>query len=180
MFDKKDTKWVSIPNGMEFYDNCFAIVVYGFLSFNSQRDGILHGYTMPIVCYYLFQFPTGWNSTHRWKFCKCDWSVSIPNGMEFYLKNELYVRTEFGFNSQRDGILRWIFWFYYRFMCQVSIPNGMEFYPLGFEIYILIFCFNSQRDGILPIMKFCIPPAVLFQFPTGWNSTIFGIIEISF
>ena len=150
---------VSIPNGMEFYRE-----IAPFLTDGNKK----------------FQFPTGWNSTLTWA-CRFDCScpVSIPNGMEFYVNKlyECFISDTFqfptGWNSTLCNFVVYSF-------DDVSIPNGMEFYPLGFEIYILIFCFNSQRDGILPIMKFCIPPAVLFQFPTGWNSTIFGIIEISF
>ena len=55
-------RWVSIPNGMEFY----ARVRYlSRLSarFNSQRDGILLD-DLDRYCKNLkFQFPTGWNST---------------------------------------------------------------------------------------------------------------------
>ena len=53
------------------------------------------------------------------------------------------------FNSQRDGIL----------------PH---FILLGIEIYT---CFNSQRDGILQYTLKNGDVMVLFQFPTGWNST---------
>ena len=33
-------------------------------------------------------------------------------------------------------------------------------------------CFNSQRDGILPKQKRQQKSFKLFQFPTGWNSTL--------
>ena len=53
-----------------------------------------------------FQFPTGWNSTKATKALYIrKTEVSIPNGMEFYIKFK-YL---------------WSKW-------SVSIPNGMEFY----------------------------------------------------
>ena len=55
--------------------------------------------------------------------------VSIPNGMEFYLKNNFLSRDMSGFNSQRDGIL---------------LNTLKEQYPENLR-------FNSQRDGILQI-----------------------------
>ena len=53
---------VSIPNGMEFYDDAYWI---NFLnnSFNSQRDGILQINFRFFDLFIKFQFPTGWNST---------------------------------------------------------------------------------------------------------------------
>ena len=78
----------------------------------------------------MFQFPTGWNSTFL-----------LVVGLSF----------EFGFNSQRDGILQnciapKIYQAY-----TVSIPNGMEFYSLLCRgIVRKLNSFNSQRDGILP------------------------------
>ena len=98
-----------------------------------------------------FQFPTGWNST----ISPENWSIILS-----------------GFNSQRDGILRLSDSLLPR-NSYVSIPNGMEFYQ-GCRLYRRLFrCFNSQRDGILlfsfrsDLLKF-----PLFQFPTGWNSTL--------
>ena len=100
---------VSIPNGMEFYQNtltprtskkeCFnsqrdgilqfqGFIMYDFIDcFNSQRDGILHS----------FQCHRNWL-----------WYVSIPNGMEFYqcCVNFIFGRYEFqfptGWNSTRQ------------------------------------------------------------------------------
>ena len=48
----------------------------------------------------------------------------------------------------------------------------MEFY-LGKDIFNgLDFSFNSQRDGILPNFMLYKPRLnLVFQFPTGWNST---------
>ena len=53
---------VSIPNGMEFYDNDAA---------NQIMSNT-------------FQFPTGWNSTKDCPRASDTKRVSIPNGMEFY------------------------------------------------------------------------------------------------
>ena len=76
-------------------------------------------------------------------------SVSIPNGMEFYL-SKLQRAPDFGgfqfptgWNSTRPRLARHLF-------LGVSIPNGMEFY--------------SKPNPALGISQ-------EFQFPTGWNST---------
>ena len=71
--------------------------------------------------------------------------------MEFYasLRPHFYACRE-GFNSQRDGILQ----------C------------LPFLFWWLNFCFNSQRDGILRILFKRYKSKSMFQFPTGWNSTL--------
>ena len=120
--------FVSIPNGMEFYENDTYTFSNSSKSFNSQRDGILHFLSRDMSAIYEFQFPTGWNSTPEWE----------KRDDHFYC-----------FNSQRDGILR-------RFSklilmkSSVSIPNGMEFYPTCPVIKTSLSCFNSQRDGILP------------------------------
>ena len=80
---------VSIPNGMEFYSIGYYIA-RGVTSFNSQRDGILLVAILSGGAVLRFQFPTGWNSTKltQSKFFKNP-SVSIPNGMEFYLHQRL-------------------------------------------------------------------------------------------
>ena len=56
-----------------------------------------------------------------------------------------------GFNSQRDGILP-------------ELPRPADFEDISF---------NSQRDGILraAYVADTFAPG-MFQFPTGWNSTI--------
>ena len=71
--------------------------------------------------------------------------------MEFYPSLSTLCQTfGYGFNSQRDGILPTgkdktpIY-------TKVSTPNGMEFYS---------------------IRKVIIANSVLFQLPTGWNSTV--------
>ncbi len=102
---------------------------FGSLSFNSQRDGILHE----------FAKREGKNST-----------VSIPNGMEFYLAAELVrdgaklFQFPTGWNStQMRGLVP-------NRCAKVSIPNGMEFYPrLSLNSLVTLRRFNSQRDGIL-------------------------------
>ena len=97
--------------------------------------------------------------------------VSIPNGMEFYNTLSWLETTKYRFNSQRDGILRFILRFPFlsirfqfptgwnstkyrlhseRSEAEVSIPNGMEFYHIRLYRY-----------------RAC----SWFQFPTGWNST---------
>ena len=81
-------------------------------------------------------------------------AVSIPNGMEFYdakPQDKNYPKS-------------------------VSIPNGMEFYFGSSAKSSDQNCFNSQRDGILPSKKELKGSYLLFQFPTGWNSTM----EITF
>ena len=53
--------------------------------------------------------------------------VSIPNGMEFYGNPKSFGIDKISFNSQRDGILRYV---------KINVKS------VGFS-------FNSQRDGIL-------------------------------
>ena len=77
--------------------------------------------------------------------------VSIPNGMEFYILRFLqYLSSSSSFNSQRDGILHFATFLFHQIR-RVSIPNGMEFYSCTPARS----CATSQ-----------------FQFPTGWNSTM--------
>ena len=151
------------------------------ICFNSQRDGIL-------------RYPCRvWDSYFM---------VSIPNGMEFYSGIfPTHIKITESFNSQRDGILltrknsRLP-------TAYVSIPNGMEFYqisknhtmiekkvsiPNGMEFYhrlpllkLASHSFNSQRDGILHNVLLKRFLDTLFQFPTGWNSTILSFGVFSF
>ena len=134
---------------MEFYSPT-SISSGAASSFNSQRDGILRDRYGVAVSIYLFQFPTGWNST----MSKFSWtiigSVSIPNGMEFY-KIEIslpYRALKFqfptGWNS--TGI----------FASIASLVSSFQF-PTGWNSTLAA---ELVRDG-----------AKLFQFPTGWNST---------
>ena len=54
----------------------------------------------------MFQFSTGWNSTCRYiRQGANGYTVSIPNGMEFY-ETWVWSGVKYArFNSQRDGIL---------------------------------------------------------------------------
>ena len=70
---------------MEFYCSSVFGVILSIVSFNSQRDGILLGYTLILI------------GNER---------VSIPNGMEFYPIFLTLTAPSHCFNSQRDGILR--------------------------------------------------------------------------
>ena len=122
--------------------------------------------------------------------------------MEFYWNTMLHYRTVWRcFNSQRDGILRFIvvrfFWIIQGFNSQRDgiLHGGRSF--VGFEKR----GFNSQRDGILlktaPPLKTATNSfnsqrdGILlsderlklywreFQFPTGWNSTVvIGLIGL--
>ena len=157
-------------NGMEFYPNTLSSnEISG--CFNSQRDGILLSIKRIFHLTVLFQFPTGWNSTLRLWTARARICVSIPNGMEFYLKISYRVLMTKCFNSQRDGILRSR---YARCLCfdDVSIPNGMKFYVLC-SLGNLCLLLVSIPNG----MKFYAGSYALlirdleFQFPTGWNST---------
>ena len=133
---------------MEFY-SFGSIEISSTMSFNSQRDGILH--IRLILCRVLiaFQFPTGWNSTLRY---------GIPHS----------ARNRF--NSQRDGILL-------DTSCKsrkayiVSIPNGMEFYFGGLPIIaIYTVSIPNGMEFYSDSLRACVCIAA-FQFPTGWNST---------
>ena len=135
---------------MEFYgfiEKCSN----GYKSFNSQRDGILRKVYRHDFRQDMFQFPTGWNSTYfRLTAKRQQAKVSIPNGMEFYA-NKTIKSFKFAF---------------------VSIPNGMEFYMYDAYCKDDDICFNSQRDGILLKSLLYNASGELFQFPTGWNSTV--------
>ena len=99
-----------------------------------------------------FQFPTGWNSTISFEKIWCQWwSVSIPNGMEFYIGEKI------------DWILSSVFQF----------PTGWNSTLLSLSMLVIRCSFNSQRDGILRC-RCCsdFPNSFTFQFPTGWNSTL--------
>ena len=99
---------VSIPNGMEFYS---SVTVSKWISecFNSQRDGILLLLPSQFVLNALaFQFPTGWNST-------------VGNTGIAVTRKLFQFPT--GWNSTKpDGFVDKL--------TAVSIPNGMEFYNL--------------------------------------------------
>ena len=121
------------------------------IGFNSQRDGIL-------LC--------------SAAYCSCEVVVSIPNGMEFYLKAILYEAGDrICFNSQRDGILlKHSYIGAFRMMFQ--FPTGWNSTSADNTGVYKYDSFNSQRDGILLSWKDAISGiATAFQFPTGWNST---------
>ena len=94
------TGWNSTPRHLSGFlaEHCFNSQRDGILlskriaylrdhtSFNSQRDGILHCIFTFTDYLFVFQFPTGWNSTRD---CKRN-----------------HPARRLGFNSQRDGILR--------------------------------------------------------------------------
>ena len=148
---------------------------------------------LPLLC--AFQFPTGWNSTHR---KQCPWKprnlFQFPTGWNS-TRRAVWILWEISsFNSQRDGILQMAL-DYPALLFQVSIPNGMEFYlrsfppridceqvsiPNGMEFYgttstqFLIFKMFQFPTGWNSTMNWQNPKLLLlfeFQFPTGWNST---------
>ena len=136
---------------MEFY----AILVFTSSNpsarFNSQRDGILpsiSAFSFCILC--KFQFPTGWNSTLTYSCMSLPQTVSIPNGMEFYVilqKLSLSVNLfQFptGWNSTRS------LWCW-------GLRRGRFQFPTGWNSTVAA---NSGNIG-----------KKRFQFPTGWNST---------
>ncbi len=96
---------VSIPNGMEFYairtGQLELMPKFQFpTGWNSTKELLLDDSRLE------FQFPTGWNSTLYLRIFATSSPVSIPNGMEFYLKPPVPSPNNMRFNSQRDGILR--------------------------------------------------------------------------
>ena len=167
-------------------------------SFNSQRDGILHcsqpiwgrefrfqfptgwnstqqiayahsahlrfqfptGWNSTNGCLvaeggFEFQFPTGWNSTRSYRDCNVfSYGFQFPTGWNSTSKYAPCIFRRASFNSQRDGILREI---------ELTAP-------------LLWSSFNSQRDGILHRWRRCLLDKLLFQFPTGWNSTRFWFL----
>ena len=143
---------VSIPNGMEFYLLFLWLLrVFQGFQFPTRWNSTLAFQTLAFADS-LFQFPTGWNSTKQALPKESAKSkVSIPNGMEFYLSLSSFLLL----------------------LSRVSIPNGMEFYLSFWANDRGIFSFNSQRDGILLRFENFIKALSMFQFPTGWNSTVF-------
>ena len=77
-------------------------------SFNSQRDGIPQILGHASLDMTMFQFSTGWNSTIFTLSRHSAENVSIPNGMEFYIK-ELYrskLKPVFQFPTGWNSTLR--------------------------------------------------------------------------
>ena len=121
--------------------------------FNSQRDGILRKDNFFIATPFLFQFPTGWNSTQNAPTQSQETSFQFPTGWNSTLTGLSLERYSSCFNSQRDGILP-------LFLAKFQIQIGG---------------FNSQRDGILLFYFSSIVEKIEFQFPTGWNSTYIAL-----
>ena len=166
-------KEVSIPNGMEFYGifnepKIWPVEMFQFpTGWNSTRF-----FFIGTEHFLAFQFPTGWNSTDRSKTFHSQILVSIPNGMEFYirLKSRLNFCPCVSIPNGMEFYNPFLFWILT--IAAVSIPNGMEFYPKApLSSRTFSARFNSQRDGILPNIFVVSCAGGTFQFPTGWNST---------
>ena len=155
---------------MEFYLVSWDTAC-GSNCFNSQRDGILHTKNYGLKEKELFQFPTGWNSTFIIYICKRLFTVSIPNGMEFYHATAKFLSRSAGFQfptgwnstSEAGSGIKSLCSFQFPtgwnstkssrhfsvWSHSVSIPNGMEFYSNTGVSSVTGKGFNSQRDGIL-------------------------------
>ena len=123
-----DSSYVSIPNGMEFYQDGQGEARKG------EKVSIANGMEFYFAAYkelrhpYEFQFPTGWNSTPYYGFSLRKPAFQFPTGwnstLTFCAISESKDLFQFptGWNSTR--------------YCpsapalfgRVSIPNGMEFY----------------------------------------------------
>ena len=114
---------------MEFYFLAPLRRFRRFLSFNSQRDGIL-----PALLNQNGAPAIGFNSQR--------------DGILHKRYRRKLPKTG-GFNSQRDGILRMCMVLVRFATSAVSIPNGMEFYARFLKSCDRTTRFNSQRDGIL-------------------------------
>ena len=111
------------------FKSCFRVSA----RFNSQRDGILprsrSSTKLALACFNSQRdgiLPQ--SSAHLWLAR----SVSIPNGMEFYIPNPINLsKLQVGFNSQRDGILRFR---------TISLPCPLVTFqfPTGWNSTILI------------------------------------------
>ena len=84
--------------------------------------------------------------------------VSIPNGMGFYKSFNLSHRSLlYSFNSQRDGILRYVVRTQKFFRTEFQFPTGWNSTSHRSRFRSAAYRFNSQRDGILQC---------------GWNSPV--------
>ena len=137
---------------MKFYWQFFIKLIRRG-SFNSQRDEILR-FCFFFDCFeFLFQFPTGWNSTEK--------------------QISLFDFSTAGFNSQRDEILQYDF-------CYTNINELFQFptgwnSTIGFAANIYAsyeFQFPTGWNSTIGFSKS--KPFCKFQFPTGWNSTMGG------
>ena len=118
---------VSIPNGMEFY--------------NDRR---------PCFCHWRkFQFPTGWNSTPSDAYIgRARMKFQFPTGWNSTISASSLKYAKCRFNSQRDGILRAAS--FCSFPCQLfQFPTGWNSTILSGRRNSFEPSFNSQRDGIL-------------------------------
>ena len=142
-------KSVSIPNGMEFYDELDELQAKDCSHFNSQRDGILlRPKRWQQYPNWFVSIPNGMEFYHP---CKLQIQlfklVSIPNGMEFYRdgKEVRFIVEEFQFPTGWNSTLTSES---LQGSSAVSIPNGMEFYFIWPRSSSLRSnSFNSQRDG---------------------------------
>ena len=115
------------------------------MEFYVADDGRLH-------LYFVFQFPTGWNST-GWVFTSFSArtkTFQFPTGWNSTYSAIGIIVTAIAFQFP-TGWNSTFFCSLSRLRRTVSIPNGMKFYAL-------------ESVGWLEDFR--------FQFPTGWNSTI--------
>ena len=141
---------------MEFYYSSSLLLCLP-ICFNSQRDGILHRAKRDRHDGEQFQFPTGWNSTKpRSIISFSSIAVSIPNGMEFYVRlfDEIIICEQFqfptGWNSTlAEFVLR-------KVLFRFQFPTGWNSTQTNQSLGILSHSFNSQRDGILPCLYICV------------------------
>ena len=103
-----DSSYVSIPNGMEFYQDGQGEARKG------EKVSIANGMEFYFAAYkelrhpYEFQFPTGWNSTPYYGFSLRTPAFQFPTGWNSTQRNPNRYDMEY----------------------KVSIPNGMEFYAI--------------------------------------------------
>ena len=158
---------------MEFYPCRCRRSILALGSFNSQRDGILQ----TLIFLYqtiLIRFNSQRDGILQNIRCICMTHnvVSIPNGMEFYDVTSFFPSRPERFNSQRDGILLDNFTNLQSYGAGFNSQRDGILQIVVYAIFLHIGGFNSQRDGILRIAKHIDSERILFQFPTGWNSTV--------
>ena len=158
---------------MEFYASCRPRNTSAKFSFNSQRDGILQKLVakskIPLPC-----FNSQRDGILQSVFQKqgCFEIVSIPNGMEFYIKMAISYLTGIpfqfptGWNSTNKTLKSLL-------SLQVSIPNGMEFYQSSAHLWLArSVSIPNGMEFYLLTQEFT-PRIGKFQFPTEWNSTLY-------
>ena len=144
--------WVSIPNGMEFYGIDMTKQEFVSKRFNSKRDGILRsrfGESTPKI--YRFNSQRDGILLIADFICTTWAEVSIPNGMEFYVRTARHRQQSLSFNSQRDGIL-------HAGTATAGKTRNLFQFPTGWNSTYVVFITERRYRG--------------FQFPTGWNSTL--------